>query len=223
MKKIFIEYRNLTILYVSVALVLLLLSVIFQSKLLPTAFSFLTLFGVFLNSIFLRSGQLLFAASALIYIIMAQNESFYGEIVLYSLFFIFYTVSFIRWKRKKFQISSVSFFQFIIIILFGVIFTVVYYWFLSQINTSQILLNSLSTTIACLAVFCTTNKKWQQFYFWIAISMIQIILWLTTFSINDIGNLPVVIVNIFLVAINIYNLIVWKKKFKNIHSPAAGG
>ena len=213
MVKILRENYKLAILYSIVAIVILSLSVIFKANFLPTIFSLLTLFGVFMNSVFSRNGQLLFAISAVVYIAMSYKAAFYGEIILYSFFFIFYVSSFLRWKRKAFQIKSLTRFQTIIMLIFGSVFTPAYYFLLSNINTSQILLNSISTTIACLAVFSTTNKKWQQFYFWTAISFVQIILWLTTFTADNMSNLPVIIANSFLFSINFYNLIKWRKKY----------
>jgi hypothetical protein len=62
-------------------------------------------------------------------------------------------------------------------------------------------------------VFCTVRKTWQQFIFWISISLIQILLWLTTFSESDLSNLPIIMVNVFLFSINIYNLTVWRRKY----------
>lgn len=213
MKKIFTEHRKLVFLYSVVALALLLLSFVFQSKPLPLLFSLVLLFGVFFNSIFLRSGQLLFSLSSAILVIMTFNESFYGEVILNSSFILFYVVSFIRWKKTNFRINTISRLHFLLIEAFVVIFTPLYYLLLSSINTSQILLNSISTTVTCLAVFCTVRKTWQQFIFWISISLIQILLWLTTFSESDLSNLPIIMVNVFLFSINIYNLTVWRRKY----------
>jgi len=208
-----IEHRKLMYVYIGTALLIILLSVIFESNPLPLSFSLLTILGVFLNSIFHKSGQLFFSFAAIIYIVMAYNERFYGEVILYIGFSMFYMRSFILWKNAKFRIQSISFIQLAVMGLLLLICTPAYYFFLFNIKTSQIFINSISTLINCLAVYCTVNKIWQQFYFWILINFIQAFLWITTFSTDNLNNLPILILNMFLFIINIYNLLVWKKEY----------
>jgi len=214
-KNIYQFHRSLFLMYTCVALLITLLSIFLISKPLPLLFALLTLCGVFFNSLLFKNGQLFFAFAAVVYIIMAYSERFFGELIIYAIFVVLYIVSFLRWdnNRKKTKIRSMSLFEFSVMGIILITCTPIYYFFLYNINTSQLIINSISTMINCFAVYCTVKKMWQQFYFWIMINFIQALLWTTTFSIDNLNSMPILLSNIFLFSINIYNLFKWKNNY----------
>lgn len=199
--------------YLVFLIALAIANIFLQASWLSYAYVTVMLTGIFLNNEKINEGLLVFAGGSVIYVIINFKTSFYGEIILSAVFAAAYVVMYFWFRKKReFTILTLPIKIYAIMLLSAAALSTGYYFVLSAIGTAQPLLNSISTMLTVGAVLLTLKHYRDQYVFWIATNIVQIVLWATTMVVSN-EFIFIIIFNSFFAVINIINLIKWNKQY----------
>lgn len=154
-----------------------------------------------------------------LYAYVSWNNRFIGEAVLNAFYLLpLYIYSAFKWIRKKdlesdFQIFAITKKLLIILGIAGIVITTGYGYVLQSLKSNLPFINAFATFISIAAGYLSARRIKEQWYFWIASSIIFSVIWITTLG-NDTSQITLILQNIPYLIINIVGLVKWNKLYK---------
>ena len=125
-------------------------------------------------------------------------------------------ISWIRHPSKKnkneVEINELNFKMNLLIIMVGIIVTIIFYFILKYLNTSNLIISTLSVFTSFIAVGFTLFRS--RFYALALNDIVLIILW-SLACVENISYLPMVICFVTFFIFDVYGFINWTKMLKN--------
>ena len=145
------------------------------------------------------------------------TENIYGGLiynVLYSLPMLIW--GYINWcKKSKLKNSGIKkmnkktkiiSFILVLIVICACSYT------LNMLSSNNYILDSISTILGYVGIYLMTNKYIEQWNVWVICNLVNLILWISL-TINDLSNIPVVIMWFIYFINSLYGYITWNKKY----------
>lgn len=158
--------------------------------------------------------------NAILYTIIAFSSGFYGDVMLRVVYYIpMQFIGFYLWKKninnvtyevKKEKLSIKNRFNYII---FSILAILIYGFLLSKLGGNLPYVDSASTCLAILAMIFSVKRLAEQWYLWIIINSISIVMWAVSF-INNQENIATLLMWIIYLTNSIIMLIKWLKESK---------
>lgn len=145
------------------------------------------LYIVFLSERNILNFLIGFVSSAT-YIIIAQQSRLFGEVLFYLLFDIpMILVSFLMWRKHmetkyKVETKKLTIKNIIYIFILSAVMVVSYGFLLKMIGGQNTFLDALSTVVTLIATLLMAFRYREQWFMWIIVYIVSIILWVTTFN-----------------------------------------
>lgn len=159
----------------------------------------------------------------IIYIILCFSQKFYGEVLIYIFIMtpinIFTIISWLKNRSNEnkdiVKVNKIEKKEYIILTIVTTTLTVGFYYLLKSLNTSSLLISTLSLTDTFVASYLMFRRSSNYALVYIVNDIILIILWATTIPNEGIKYLPIIVSFIIFLINDIYGLIMWKKREKN--------
>ena len=166
-------------------------------------------------------GQLLMVLFSILYGIISYSFSYYGEMITYlGMSMPMAIIALISWLRNPYKnnkaevkVNSISKKETLIMLLYTVAITIIFYFILKSFNTANLIPSTLSVSTSFIAVYLTYKRSPLYALAYACNDIVLIILW-TLASIYDIHYISVVVCFIAFLANDIYGYISWKKMKK---------
>ena len=156
------------------------------------------------------------------YSYIAYKNGFYGNVLLYGIYYLSMDViGIIQWrkhmKEDKREVikSKLSLKEKLIYFSLASIITVILFFILKKVGASNPYLDSFTTVFSVLGLFLTVKRCMEQWYIWFFVNMFSLIMWIGAY-INGSNCLATVIMWIVYVILAIYFLITWRKEVYNV-------
>lgn len=126
--------------------------------------------------------------SSTTYIIIAFQAKLYGEVIFYlivDLPMIF--ISFFMWKKhlddtNRVEPKKLSWKQILITSLISVASIAIYAYILHLIGGANVIVDAISTVVSFIATLLMALRYREQWIMWLAVYIVSIIMWATTFD-----------------------------------------
>lgn len=193
--------------------------ILFGSKWFVIINTLLGLFYVFTQAKGKVATQFLGIVYFCFYIFICYTQKYYGEALVYLLIMLpMYIYGVIHWlanRDKKDNVvivrSNLSKKEWSILAVVFVVVVAIIYLLLRVLNTSQLIINTLSFSTILPAVYLLMRRcKWNQVAFLIN-DFIVPLLWIALVVQGNWSFLPMCIYHIFQITYDIYGLVVWIK------------
>lgn len=166
-------------------------------------------------------GQLLMVLFSILYGIISYSFSYYGEMITYlGMSMPMAIIALISWLRNPYKnnkaevkVNSISKKETLIMLLYTVAVTIIFYYILKHFNTANLIPSTLSVSTSFIAVYLTYKRSPLYALAYACNDIVLIILWILA-SIYDIHYISVVVCFIAFLANDIYGYISWKKMKK---------
>lgn len=163
-------------------------------------------------------GQLLMVLFSILYGIISYSFSYYGEMITYvGMSMPMAIIALISWLRNPYKnnkaevkVNSISKKETLIMLLYTVAVTIIFYYILKYFNTANLIPSTLSVSTSFIAVYLTYKRSPLYALAYACNDIVLIILWILA-SIYDIHYFSVVVCFIAFLANDIYGYISWKK------------
>lgn len=207
------EYLFLSLYFVGVFAV----GIVFKSGFLILCNVVLSVISNFLVAKGLFVGNVFGIINGAVYCTIAYFNHFYGEIVSMLIITIpSYCLSLYTWgktKKKGSQVLSVNKgigkLEWILAILFSCALAVGIYFLLQAFGTANLIVSTISTTINMFAGYLIIRRSEINFLVFVFCNIINIVLWLSSVSQNNLSNLPIICVYFLFVFINSFGFYNW--------------
>jgi len=172
-------------------------------------------------------GQLLMIVFSLLYGIISFSFSYYGEMLTYlGMTMPMAVFSLISWLKNPYKgnksevaVNKLKSKDYIVMIVFSVAVTVVFYFFLDYFNTANIIPSTISVTTSFLAVYLSFRRSPFYAIAYAANDVILIVLWVAA-SIKDFSYISVVVCFAAFLINDIYGFISWRRMEKRQRNTA---
>ena len=162
----------------------------------------------------------------IIYSILAITEHYYGEAIIYlGLMIPISVLSIISWFKNKnkeseenVQVNTIKGVEYLYLSLETVVATIAFYFILKVLNTSELIVSTLSLVSSAVASYLMLRRSSYYALGFVANDIILIALWGLAVVNSGVGFLPSVICFVIFLINDIYGFIHWKieeKKQKN--------
>lgn len=165
-------------------------------------------------------GQLLTVIFAVFYGIISFFFGYYGEMITYLCMSAPMAVmSIISWVRhpykdsKEVEISKISKKQLVVMAILTVIVTIVFYFLLGFLGTTNLLFSTVSVATSFIAAYFTFLRSPYYALGYAVNDIVLIILWVLA-SIENISYLPMVMCFVMFLANDLYGFYNWRKMQK---------
>ena len=203
-----------TILFGSIITLCIILTFIFDLGILPLISSVAGILYVALLSERNILNFIIGFVSSTTYIIIAYLSKLYGEVIFYLIIdlpMIF--ISYYAWRKhleNKYQVKSrsLSLKSTVIIFSISIITIFLYSMILDYLGGVNTIVDATSTIVSFIATVLMALRYREQWYMWVVVYLISIIMWATTF------NLLMLIMSISCFISCFIGLINWKKEEK---------
>ena len=163
-------------------------------------------------------GQFLMIVFSVLYGIISLTFAYYGEMITYlGMTAPMAVFSMISWLKNPFEknkaevkVNSLKGKEIVFMIILTAIITLIFYYILKTLNTSNILPSTISVTTSFLAVYLTFRRSPYYALAYAANDIVLIVLWILA-TIEDMSYLSVVICFIMFLINDIYGFINWRK------------
>lgn len=157
-----------------------------------------------------------------LYSIISIVQCYYGEAIIYIFLMIpIYAMSIVSWLRNKnpnnkstVKIKAIGGMEYLYLAIGTIIATVAFYFLLKVLNTSELLVSTLSLVTSAVASYLMLRRCSYYALGFIANDIILIILWSLAMARSGIGYLPTVISFVVFLINDIYGLVHWKLEEK---------
>lgn len=155
------------------------------------------------------------------YCYLSYKNGFYGNLMLYGLYFApMEILGIVNWRKHlkknseeiiKTQLDKRGTIMYSVISLFltGIIFFI-----LKTMNASNPYIDSITTGLSIAGQFLTLKRCIEQWYIWATVNLLSLIMWLIAF-INGSGAIAIVLMWLVYFILAIYFYFCWKKEIKN--------
>ena len=166
-------------------------------------------------------GQALMVAFSLLYGIISFTFSYYGEMITYlGMTMPMAVFALIAWLKNPYQgnkaevkVNSIGKAEQLLMWLFTVVVTVVFYFILDYFNTANIVPSTLSVTTSFLAVYLTFRRCPSFALAYAANDVVLIVLWVLA-SLTDIRYISVAVCFVAFLFNDIYGYVSWRRMKK---------
>lgn len=207
MKNIFKNWTLFEILLLTVSpLVVLTVGIIFKSDALTIITSIVGIICALLLAKGLVLGQFFGIAIVVLYSIVSYKNRYYGEMLIYlAIMLPMYIWGIIEWLKhkngetKSVEINSIKWKEWLLVAICALFSFIAFYFLLKALNTSQLIISTLSVVDNIFAVYLLARRSKYGFVSYIINDLILIVLWgipiiqgnllLLAFLINPIINL----------------------------------
>ena len=183
------------ILLVSSVLIIVMFGIIFKSDILTVATSLVGILCALLLAKGLVAGQLVGMAIVVLYSLVSYKNGFYGEMIIYiGIMLPMYVWGIFEWikhkssKTNSIEVNQISKKEWAIVSFVAVILFVAFYFLLKRLNTSELIVSTLSVVDNLFAVYLLARRSKYGFVSYIVNDLILIVLW----------GIPVIQGNLFL-------------------------
>ena len=155
---------------------------------------------------------------SLFYGVISFDFSYYGEMITYlGMTMPMAVFALITWMRNPYngnkaevQINYISKKETSFMFIIAIFVTAIFYFVLKALNTSNIILSTVSVTTSFVAVYLTIKRNPYYAIGYVANDIVLIFLWILA-SIENFKYLSVVVCFITFIANDIYGYINWRK------------
>lgn len=170
-------------------------------------------------------GQVLMILFSILYGIISFTFAYYGEMITYlgmtAPMAIFSFVSWIKnpynGNKAEVKVNRLNLKDIIFMTLLTSIVTVVFYYILAYLNTSNLIFSTISVTTSFLAVYLTFKRSTFYAIGYCANDIVLIVLWILA-TLSNISYLSVVVCFVMFLANDIYGFINWSNMQKRQES-----
>ena len=166
-------------------------------------------------------GQILCIIFSVFYGFISLSMQYYGEMMTYVFMTLPMSVfSLISWLKHPYkdtnevQISTLNIKKIIIIACSSIIITIIFYFILKTLNTSSLIISTISITTSFIAISLTFFRSPYYALAYASNDIVLIVLWIIA-TFKDISNITMVICFLIFLINDIYGFINWKKMEKN--------
>lgn len=207
MKNIFKNWTLFEIILLTVSpLIVLTVGIIFKSDALTIITSIVGIICALLLAKGLVLGQFFGIAIVVLYSIVSYKNRYYGEMLIYlAIMLPMYIWGIIEWLKhkngetKSVEINSIKWKEWLLVAICALFSFIAFYFLLKALNTSQLIISTLSVVDNIFAVYLLARRSKYGFVSYIINDLILIVLWgipiiqgnllLLAFLINPIINL----------------------------------
>lgn len=167
-------------------------------------------------------GQVLIIIFGTLYAIISYTFKYYGEMITYlGMTLPMAILSLVTWlknpykgKKSQVKINKISVKEFFFIILLALVVTVIFYFVLKYLGTSNLLISTVSITTSFIAAFLTMRRS-PFFALAYAINdIVLIVMWIMAATV-DISYLSVIICFSVFLFNDLYGFINWQRMKKH--------
>lgn len=212
---------EITLWCVSTALIVLSFFIFDRENYLTLVASFIGVTSLIFNAKGNPFGQFLMVIFSILYGIISFTFAYYGEMVTYlgmtAPMAVFALISWLRnpysGNKTEVKVNRLKFKEFIFVMLPSAVITIIFYFILAALHTSNLIPSTISVTTTFLAVYLTFRRSTFYAIVYAANDIILIILWsLAAFS--NISYLSVAICFVMFLVNDIYGFINWSRMQK---------
>ncbi|MFA5342040.1 MAG: nicotinamide riboside transporter PnuC [Clostridia bacterium] len=214
------NWTKADIIFYSVSITLIIVTgIIFKAYWISFLVSIIGITAGILNMKANKYSYVLYTLQAILYAYVSWHNKFIGEALLAGLYlFPVYLYSAIKWIRVSrnepgLQIFRITKKLLIILAVAGILVTAGYGYVLNLLNSNLPYINALGTFTSVAAGYLSARRIKEQWYFWIAYSLIFSGIWLSTLG-SDTSQMTLILQNIPFLYINIVGLVQWNKMYK---------
>ncbi len=218
---------ELTLWSSSILLILLSFLIFDRANYMTLAASLLGVTSIIINAKGNPLGQLLMVIFSLLYGIISYSFAYYGEMITYlgmtMPMAVFALISWLRHpyngNRAEVQVNHISKKEAIFMSLLSLFVTLIFYFILATLNTTNLVPSTLSVTTSFIAVYLTFRRSPYFSLAYATNDIVLIILWILA-SLTDTRYLSVVVCFIAFLANDIYGFYSWcrmAKRQSNAH------
>ena len=207
MKNIFKNWTLFEILLLTVSpLIVLTVGIIFKSDALTIITSIVGIICALLLAKGLVLGQFFGIAIVVLYSMVSYKNRYYGEMLIYlAIMLPMYIWGIIEWLKhkngetKSVEVNSIKWKEWLLVVICALFSFIAFYFLLKALNTSQLIISTLSVVDNIFAVYLLARRSKYGFVSYIINDLILIVLWgipiiqgnllLLAFLINPIINL----------------------------------
>lgn len=219
MKKIFKDWSLFEISFLFISIIIIAVSgVIFKAELISVAMSVLAVTVAILQAKGKVLSQYIGLLVAVLYSIISFKNKYYGEVIIYiTLMIPLYILSVISWiqnKNKETQTVNKGYIQkkeWIVLIFVNIVLFTILYQILKALNTSQLLISSLSMITSVMATYLISKRSKYSFLFYLLNDIILILLWGIPVIQGNFSLIPVLLDPLILFINDIYGFKNWSK------------
>lgn len=172
------------ILLVSSVLITVMFGIIFKSDILTVVTSLVGILCALLLAKGLVLGQLVGIAIVILYSLVSYKNGFYGEMIIYiGIMLPMYVWGIFEWikhkssKTNSIEVNQISKKEWAIVSFVAVILFVAFYFLLKRLNTSELIVSTLSVVDNLFAVYLLARRSKYGFVSYIVNDLILILLW----------------------------------------------
>lgn len=219
MKKIFKDWSLFEISFLFISIIIIAVSgVIFKAELISVAMSVLAVTVAILQAKGKVLSQYIGLLVAVLYSIISFKNKYYGEVIIYiTLMIPLYILSVISWiqnKNKETQTVNKGYVpkkEWIVLIFVNIVLFIILYQILKALNTSQLLISSLSMITSVMATYLISKRSKYSFLFYLLNDIILILLWGIPVIQGNFSLIPVLLDPLILFINDIYGFKNWSK------------
>ena len=206
MKKIFKDWSLFEISFLFISIIIIAVSgVIFKAELISVAMSVLAVTVAILQAKGKVLSQYIGLLVAVLYSIISFKNKYYGEVIIYiTLMIPLYILSVISWIQNKNK-------EWIVLIFVNIVLFTILYQILKALNTSQLLISSLSMITSVMATYLISKRSKYSFLFYLLNDIILILLWGIPVIQGNFSLIPVLLDPLILFINDIYGFKNWSK------------
>lgn len=224
MNKIFKDWNLFEKILLFMSIILISISgVITRSEILTVLTSLVSILCALLQAKGKVISQFIGVLVIILYSIVSFQNQYYGEVIIYVLVLLpMYLVGIYSWITNKnedtntVKQSSLSKNEWIILGFLNIILFGVLYFILKSLNTSELVISTLSMLASLMANYLIVRRNKYSFLFYIINDMILVILWGIPVLKGDFSLVPLLIEPIILLISDSYGLKNWNKNEKNL-------
>lgn len=219
-------FRNWTkadLIFYSASIILIIVSgIIFKAYWISFLVSIIGITAGILNMKANKYSYVLYTAQVILYAYVSWHNRFIGEAVLAAFYLLpVYAYSAVKWirisrKEPGLQIFKITKKLLIILAIACVVVTAGYGYVLSLLNSNLPYINALGTFTSVAAGYLSARRIKEQWYFWIAYSLIFSGIWISTLG-PDTSQITLILQNIPFLYINIVGLIKWNRMYREVN------
>lgn len=185
MRKIFKDWTVFEIcLLITSPIIVLTVGIVFHSDALTVITSIIGIFCALLLAKGLVLGQFFGIAIVVLYSIVSFKNAFYGEMIIYIVIMLpMYVWGIVEWikhknnKTESVEVNSIKWQEWLIVSLCAIAIFIGFYFLLKALNTSELVISTLSVVDNVFAVYLLARRSKYGFVSYIVNDLILIVLW----------------------------------------------
>lgn len=166
-------------------------------------------------------GQILMIIFGVLYGLISYSFAYYGEMITYiGMTVPMAIIALVSWLKNPFQgnkaevkVNRLKPKDIVYMIIFSVLVTIIFYFILKELNTSNLIPSTFSVTTSFMAVYLTAKRSPYYALAYATNDIVLIVLWILA-AIKDISYLSVIICFVMFLANDIYGYYNWNRMQK---------